>query len=914
MKKFISRLAIILATVLSATLIMPIAACKSGTSTIKVVSMGGIALPNVQVKINRDGSEFLTGVTNGQGEWQVKFEGGNYTAEIVGGLPVGYKADSSYKLDTSKDVISLGVSSEIIKEPIPSDKRFVVGDIMYDFTLETVYSYSSNGTVKTQSITLSEVLAEKKAVMLNFFYTTCYWCNEEYPSMRTAYDEYKDDLEIIAIDNYATDNNTLVANEVITKQVPFYMGMDTAGVISHFNMRGYPTSVMIDRYGVVCEFSETITDVAVWRNWFAKYTSDNYSQDINMGNDVTDDTIFVPDNPADFDVHMPASSEINGRINKTNTNITFTVDENENVWPWDFADDGESIYPTNTGHRETSGIIYASLNFPANTVLAFDYKVSSSEDADYFYVAVDGRNGIGKQTLRDSGNKDWQKGIAYVSIEAGVHEIAFLYSRNSVNGAHDDTVYVKNLRFESISSLDNTDGIDIPYFAARANNAATGGFDVYSSVYFNDADGFYHVGSASAQNANDPVLYADIHNATPYFSSPKESIYNKYIATDKCTFGNKNYYNLMRSYSTYATNSDISGLVPVTDELQKALNALYNEENKSHQSHYSPNGWLEFCVFYKHYGPGEGYGNIIKGLAPFTAYEAHETTGEPDTGNLNEVNFEKIFMPRGLLYKFIPSRSGAYLFKGVSSQGTDAWLYDDSLTLSPAVQSDINSSGFDDFERDPVGEIYDPDNDTKKTDFKMYQYLEEGRTYYVMPAFHVVEELGSFKFRIDYIGTEHYNLETVTAGFYSLDENGKIVLPVYADVEFRGTHENGLFYDINSNRPIYCDFTSVSRMFTPYSIERILSSNNAAYRDFFNFTGYSVTVGGQVYNGADYTEKMKEYLAKAKDKETTNELYGMIEVDWDLQIILRLVYEKHIGNDDDNEWMKACWYYVRIGA
>ena len=70
-----------------------------------------------------------------------------------------------------------------------------------------------------------------------------------------------------------------------------------------------------------------------------------------------------------------------------------------------------------------------------------------------------------------------------------------------------------------------------------------------------------------------------------------------------------------------------------------------------------------------HYGKGEGYGNIIEGLAYFTAIEAHETTNEPNTGNLNEVTFDRIYMPRGLLYKFVPSKSGVYKFGGVSKEG-----------------------------------------------------------------------------------------------------------------------------------------------------------------------------------------------------------------------------------------------------
>ena len=170
MKKFISRLSIALAALLSATLLIPIAACSGGKIPIKVVSMGGISLPEVQVTVKKDGKDYATGVTNKNGEWSVRFKSGTYTAEITGGLPVGYSAEESYKLDTSKEVITLGVTSSVITdEQIPANKKYLVGDVMYDFTLERAFSYAVNNGRTPQEIKLSDVLKEKKAVLLNFF-------------------------------------------------------------------------------------------------------------------------------------------------------------------------------------------------------------------------------------------------------------------------------------------------------------------------------------------------------------------------------------------------------------------------------------------------------------------------------------------------------------------------------------------------------------------------------------------------------------------------------------------------------------------------------------------------------------------------------------------------------------------------
>ena len=55
------------------------------------------------------------------------------------------------------------------------------------------------------------------AVMINFWYRTCYWCNEEFPFMEEAYQDYKDDIgpeqdrfyhDIIILSNEETSVNT----------------------------------------------------------------------------------------------------------------------------------------------------------------------------------------------------------------------------------------------------------------------------------------------------------------------------------------------------------------------------------------------------------------------------------------------------------------------------------------------------------------------------------------------------------------------------------------------------------------------------------------------------------------------------------------------------------------------------------
>lgn len=191
----------------------------------------------------------------------------------------------------------------------------------------------------------------------------------------------------------------------------------------------------------------------------------------------------------------------------------------------------------------------------------------------------------------------------------------------------------------------------------------------------------------------------------------------------------------------------------------------------------------------------------------------------------------------------------------------------------------------------------------------MYEYLEAGKTYYIQVAFRVVEDLGTLKFRIDRIGDEFEYLTTATSGFYT-QVNNKLVLKIYVDPKYNKTDD--VFYDATTGSKIYCDFISPSRMFT-YAIDDLLDENNSKVpKGAFNVpSSVSVTVDGVTYYGRDFTDDMKKYLEESKKNE--GDLYGMLEVNFELQIILRLVYQKQVNTDDNNEWLKACWYKVHVG-
>ena len=917
MKKLLSTVATLIAVIISATFIVPLAACgNEGSKTVKIANMGGYGLAGVDVKIYDGTNEIYNGKSNSNGEIRLDLGNGKYKVELDN-LPKGYYSTNNMTLDGNDKTPMVRVPSRVIEENAPDGHNYTIGSIMYDFTLSTVYSYNSttNSIDTNSNIKLSDVLKEKNTAILNFWYKDCTWCAREFPHMNEAYQEYKDKLSILAINNYPTDYDSTVKDYIASTKYDFDFAKDSAGVVSRFDISGYPTTIIIDRYGIVCEQMTTITDIEIWKNAFAKYTADDYNP--IYGDGETEDD-FVPEKPATHGVTMSSSKDINTAINNTGTDIIFSTDVSVTAWPWRVADDGKSIYATNKGYRGTIGIIFARLNLEKDKVLAFEYKFEGVTDTDYFRVSVDGRYGFGLESVfTRQRTSDWTKGVAYIPLEAGSYEISFSYGRY-YTGTNDDSVsdtaYVRNIHLEDIDQIGDMD-LNIPYYTARQQNAETGKFESYSEVY-KDGDGYYRIGTEETANSNDPYLYVALSDPAPYFSLNTVTIYNKYIGANNCVFNGVDYFDTFNEYIMYLRNSSVllnatSGpVVPVRENLRQALEALYNSENNITSPQYSENGWLEFCSFIKHYGNNSTSAvNPVAGLSYFSAFEAKETTGLPDTSSeLNVAEFDRLLNPKGILYKFVPNRSGAYKFESLGKETwADAELYDDTLNTAPALHPSINSCGYDYFPR--YIENLEDETGASTVNFKMYHYLEAGKTYYLSVANHVIEDLMSFKFRIDWVGETFDYLTTATAGFYTSSGN-KIILPVYVNAKYDA--EKDVYYDANTNQPIYVDFTACSRLFTNYPIEKLIDRTMNGVKAF-DFTGEEITVDGVKYVGKDYTEIMRDYVAKSKEGKSPNdELYGMLEPTKELKVIICLFYQRHVGFDDDNEWLKACWYNVHL--
>ena len=244
--------------------------------TVKVITAGGMPMSGLTVKIHVGDGDNVYSEKATDSSGLAKFylpEIGDYSIQITG-APEGYKVKDGL---TKDDRYELEDETVIVLTSAPIEggtfkTQYALGDVMHDFTLTDV-----NG----RDYTLSELLEEKDMVMLNFWFKNCYYCKIEFPHINNAYNTYKNDVEILAINDY---------DSVSTIQdYPAYLGIDlqipliphNSLSLSNFPSQGYPTTVIIDRYGVICAIIVgSIPYEYVWDNIFEHFTAENYEQRI----------------------------------------------------------------------------------------------------------------------------------------------------------------------------------------------------------------------------------------------------------------------------------------------------------------------------------------------------------------------------------------------------------------------------------------------------------------------------------------------------------------------------------------------------------------------------------------------------------------------------------------------------------
>lgn len=244
----------------------------TGETVVTIKNSVGTPLEGVQVYVYEDDTQaelvsFAT--TDAEGKATCLTEGEGNVAVLSGTAP-GYKLETSYPLTGEATDITLAPFAAAEAGKLPADVKFDLGDPMVNFTLTDL-----DGT----TYTAAEVLKEKKALVLNFWFTTCDPCAAEFPYLQKAYDAYKDSVALLAVNPYETDTADKIAAFVTEKQLTFPVVDADVSWASGMNITAYPTTVIIDRHGYIAfAHTGTVTEEGVFEKLFGYYGAEEYTQ------------------------------------------------------------------------------------------------------------------------------------------------------------------------------------------------------------------------------------------------------------------------------------------------------------------------------------------------------------------------------------------------------------------------------------------------------------------------------------------------------------------------------------------------------------------------------------------------------------------------------------------------------------
>lgn len=155
----------------------------------------------------------------------------------------------------------------LISDPILENASYLLGDTMGDYTLTDV-----NGV----TYSFSEILSEKKALILNFWFINCGPCRMEFPYLEEAYNTYKEDIEVLAINCVGDSSKDIKAfAQEFGLTFPVIEGDYAWEKAMH--IQGYPTTVVIDRFGkITMKHTGYVDSTETFENIFEFFTSDHY--------------------------------------------------------------------------------------------------------------------------------------------------------------------------------------------------------------------------------------------------------------------------------------------------------------------------------------------------------------------------------------------------------------------------------------------------------------------------------------------------------------------------------------------------------------------------------------------------------------------------------------------------------------
>lgn len=232
--------------------------------TVTILSRSGAPVQQATVAIYGDSGLtdlVFAGKTDDSGSFSYSAPATAPYYAVLSGLPVGLAADESYLL--SKDT-QITLKMAALTDADMSSVTLSLGDAMPDFTVT-----DQDGN----SYTLSKLLQEKDAVVLNFWFMSCNPCKTEFPHLQAAYESYSDKVAVLAL-NCVDSDDAAIAKFREDNGYSFVMMKADVRWCEMFDVNAFPMTVVIDRYGEIAYMHTGAMDTQGFTDIFEAYTGE----------------------------------------------------------------------------------------------------------------------------------------------------------------------------------------------------------------------------------------------------------------------------------------------------------------------------------------------------------------------------------------------------------------------------------------------------------------------------------------------------------------------------------------------------------------------------------------------------------------------------------------------------------------
>ncbi len=307
----------------------------SGVYTVQLITDSDQPLEGVGIYVYTDETQAeLVWFARTDAEGKITFR--DTTCEgyiaVLDGVSEDYIVEEFYPL--TGELTTIVVEAQMQSGVDLNEITRALGDVMFDFTVT-----STDGV----EYTLSELLKEKEAVVLNFWYLECQPCRAEFPYLQEAYEQYSDRIEVLAMNPVNNDGEKIAAfKKELELTFPMF-AVDPAWEHA-MQLTAYPTTVIIDRYGVISLIHKgSVTSTKVFTDAFEHFVGDDYEQGVveNIEDLESEAPGSDPNEPVElggvqsFQVTIPAGGKlyyhlyrVNGYLSTSNEKVYAIYDGN----------------------------------------------------------------------------------------------------------------------------------------------------------------------------------------------------------------------------------------------------------------------------------------------------------------------------------------------------------------------------------------------------------------------------------------------------------------------------------------------------------------------------------------------------------------------------------------------------------